>query len=643
MKFDCKIAFIFILIFIAGKFCLAQSLIYNYTGNAETYIVPNNVKSILFDAQGAVGGSAEKSAGGYGGRVQGKIAVTPGMVFYIHIGGQGLSSNNKDTHGGYNGGAGGNYYSGSGGGATDIRLGNDDLSSRIIVAGGGGGAFENYGSKNDSKGGDGGGLVGGNGFTAGNNNNAIGGQGGGSIIKNTDANGSILWGIQGELGQGSSPVGAYGGGGGGGYYGGTGGNWSGGGGGSSYASQVVNSVTHTQGYNKNGDGLLIISPQYEIIPVHKPEVENGDIFLSDNPKPKVGLWFEIFCDVAFKAIADTLLSAKTARSQFSRVPENTSLYQFRRIDLGYSYKLNERFSAEVVIAAADDNGFGHFFSSSVNVKVAKLRWKNIFKGTDLIMGQLYTPAFHDMSEQIWSYRSIERTISDVYRTPEIDLGMALQGTISKKKNIGYKVMIGNGNAQRAETDRYKWFYGDIYGKFLQNRLVLDFYADYEKILWNPNWHRDRQMNKLFIAYTVPKITIGFEAFINTLMGDNIAIKSDGITTDTLTTRRIAMSFFVRGSLYKNKLGYFARYDRHNWGTSINTSVYQTFNSQTPFYENATNQQFLTFGVDYKPYENIHFMPNVYYNYYENVSAINYGADNKGAGLTYRITLAYLFT
>src|SRR5579871_3087960 len=49
---------------------LSQVVNFSYTGKVQTYLVPKDVTSIYVDLQGAPGGEALNSRGGYGGRVQ---------------------------------------------------------------------------------------------------------------------------------------------------------------------------------------------------------------------------------------------------------------------------------------------------------------------------------------------------------------------------------------------------------------------------------------------------------------------------------------------------------------------------------------------------------------------------------------------
>ena len=190
-----------------------------FTHAEQSCIVPAGVHSLQIEAIGANGGlGAGQNWGGswvYGGAgglgafvLTPPIAVTPGEVFYVEVGGVGGSfdasqiGQNDAGQGGWNGGGGGGLgilagYSGGGGGASDVQtvscaqvcdqgLGFGTfvaLASRIVVAGGGGG------------GGSGGAADGGSSTTR-------GGDGGGAGLAGADA---TISGTQGITGLGGAP------------------------------------------------------------------------------------------------------------------------------------------------------------------------------------------------------------------------------------------------------------------------------------------------------------------------------------------------------------------------------------------------------------------------------------------------------
>jgi hypothetical protein len=232
---------------------------FNYTGNIQTFTVPQGINSIIVEAYGAQGGSNSNgtSIGGKGGYSIATIPVTSGETLNIYVGGQGTSVTSSPS-GGYNGGGGLNAsgYGGTGGGASDVRRGTS-LNDRIIVAGGGGGhGWVNYALS----GGGGGGLSGTDGETYSSYPNAAG-KGGTQTAGG--AKGTVSGGTQtdGTFGQGGMGYGdgAGGGGGGGGWYGGGGSVFFCGGGGSGYVNYPGNTNTNMQTGVKTGNGQVTIT------------------------------------------------------------------------------------------------------------------------------------------------------------------------------------------------------------------------------------------------------------------------------------------------------------------------------------------------------------------------------------------------
>ncbi len=223
-------------------------------GSAQYWTVPSGVTSIRIEAFGAQPGSD----GGLGGEASGTLAVSPGQVLSVLVGG----------HGGFNGGG---YAPGPvGGGASDVRVAPYDLADRVIVGGGGGGLGEVYSPLLNPpfqyvSGGAGG-------WPAGSGGSLGGVEGGGGTSSSGGAGGSG-GGEPGTLGAGGdgAPVdGEFsgGGGGGGGYYGGGGGGFysvlgvsegtGAGGGGSSFFINGCSSAACPSGVN-SGDGYVTIT------------------------------------------------------------------------------------------------------------------------------------------------------------------------------------------------------------------------------------------------------------------------------------------------------------------------------------------------------------------------------------------------
>lgn len=238
-----------------------RSLTFSYTGSAQTWTVPPGVTELVVDIAGAAGGDeyAPGNTIAKGGRVQGTLAVSPGDVFRIYVGGQGGTATNSTTGtAGWNGGGTGGTGAGGGGGATDLRVNGTALTDRVVVAGGAGGNGGNWGTTGKSGGGHGG-DPGGAGQNGGGVVFGTGGGAGSSSSGGTGFNAGTLG--QGGTGQTSSFRG--GGGGGGGAYGGggasAGGSGASGGGGGGGGSELSNltSASDTDDY-RAGNGYAVI-------------------------------------------------------------------------------------------------------------------------------------------------------------------------------------------------------------------------------------------------------------------------------------------------------------------------------------------------------------------------------------------------
>lgn len=409
--------------------------------------------------------------------------------------------------------------------------------------------------------------------------------------------------------------------------------------------------------------------------------------------PQRRLWGYAFGDEYYDAHGDA--ANRGAETQYNGVPTYRNAFQFRRMYLGYDYEISKKFKAEVLLASEPNANTGVVSATSTStttvtgatgvtakttttttttvsngdnlvdgkmafwIKNFNLRVRDVWNGTDFVIGEMGTPGFalnepgtngpNSLSEATWAYRSIEKTITDFHKNNSYDLGAALQGTFDPAtKNFGYVAMIGNNStssllgAANANTGFYKIFYGDIWAKFFKQHLYIDFYADYAKTAGAtyaiPG--QEHNMYKIFVSYISKPVTIGVEAYTQTIAaGVNSVTPAPAVTTPEDATVQ-GFSIWVRGPIVKN-LNYFARYDTYNPNTNFNTADTYTVNTNYGSYNPTVKEQFYTAGLDYNPIKNVHFMPNFWLVDYTNQGPTAATVANDHT-LVFRATFFYTF-
>ena len=393
------------------------------------------------------------------------------------------------------------------------------------------------------------------------------------------------------------------------------------------------------------------------------------------------IWGYVFGDYYYKSKADSL--NRGGSNQYSGIPQSRNAFQFRRIYLGYDYNYNSKFSAELLLAAEDNfpayNPPGTATSSGDQlgnnkeaffIKLADVRVKNLFPGSDLVLGEQTTPSFALLSERIWNYRSVERTIADIRRTPSYDMGAGLQGHYAHGA-IGYNLLVANGSSDKPASSSFKWFYGDIWASLLNHSLIIDLYADYQRLNWTSSWHHDRSMLKGFIAYNTSPITVGVEGFINNIRHDTKATiaGSNPAAYDTIATKANGISFYAHGDIVSTKLRWFARVDLYNPNSKVNNSLYTAYAGisspsayMTPGYkfsyagsttgaptaetstgDPTSKETFITAGFDFMPFKDIHFEPNIWYVHYASQLTNTYaGWGPNNEDVVWRLTFFFVF-
>ncbi|OGU76471.1 MAG: hypothetical protein A2V93_03390 [Ignavibacteria bacterium RBG_16_34_14] len=324
-------------------------------------------------------------------------------------------------------------------------------------------------------------------------------------------------------------------------------------------------------------------------------------------------FYNIFRDNNIDSLGNVILPGK----------KDFNGFQFRRIYFTYDYKISEtfdtRFRIEADQLANTSNG-----KIGVALKDAYLKWKNIFDGSDIILGLQPQPAF-EISEAIWGFRSLEKTILDLRGiVPSRDLGISLKGMFDNSGNINYWVMIGNNSGNSPEIDKYKRFYGHLYFKPLTNFYVT-VYGDLKirpSLKVNSVTLNNNDITTaLFAGYSEKDIfSVGVESFLQ--------IRENG--------------FFEQGAtslIYqtKNALGISA-FGSYNFSSMIGAVVrFDHFDPNIDSDFKGDSRNFYILSLVFKPEAAVSIMPNLLYETYESTNGNNYDASVTG-----RITFYYSF-
>jgi hypothetical protein len=294
--------------------------------------------------------------------------------------------------------------------------------------------------------------------------------------------------------------------------------------------------------------------------------------------------------------------------------ENYNGFQFRRIYFTFENNLNDDIKVRLRLEAETGKTTSSGLISPF-VKDAYLEWANLLPYHKAVIG-LASPPTWELSEAIWGYRSIEKTIMDLNKIRSSrEMGVGLKGALDMNSRVNHHFMIGNGEGYKgAENDKYKLFMYSLW--FVPTEgLTLQVYADYQRLdnerFLNPST-ADTSFVKVndmvfkgFIAYETPQFTIGVEGFQH--------IKKN----DVNDSQKMGLSLF--GSAIPKP------------GTKF--KVFGRFDYWDPDTDSDNNEESLLIGgLDFIPAGNVHILPNVLIR--------SYAEDGKDRDVTARVTFLY---
>lgn len=356
-------------------------------------------------------------------------------------------------------------------------------------------------------------------------------------------------------------------------------------------------------------------------------------------KPGGKIWGYAFGDYAYKLHADKELRGNI---QYSGLAQDYNSFNFRRIYLGYDYQFTPHISSQFLLAhesSAEGNPNNPDVLSNGNrgvyIKAMNLRFKNVIPRATIVVGQQSTPTFATLADGIWGYRSIEKTIADMRGiSSSTDLGIGVFGRIGKNENLGYELMVGNNNGAKLENNNFKKLYTSLYVYLFHKKVVVQGNYETAKTALSPV-PKNSSTFRLFAAYKTPATTVGVEAFTQVRSNNNSFLR--GVADTAFTDAQASgISFFVTQQLVKEKLRAFARLDAFT-----PDQQYKADRNYLGGY-NTNNELFATIGLDYMPHNNIHIMPNIWLDQFQNKAPGATGALKKDYDFVGRITLYFLF-
>ncbi len=338
-------------------------------------------------------------------------------------------------------------------------------------------------------------------------------------------------------------------------------------------------------------------------------------------KPSGKLWGLAFGDFYNKIGGDTIINF--GESEFAKTKKSQTSISLRRIYLGYDYGISQNFTAHLLFEASDGILTAGGDRTSL-IKSCNLEWKNFLPKHTLYIGQVGTTSF-SLAEKTWAYRSVEKVFGDARKLlPSNDLGIRISSLFKLetegKNKVGYHVMWATGKGSKPEDNNLEKAYAGFDASLLDAKVLLALNYDYEDQLYIPTGGSKHVLKSIrslegFIAYQHKLFTVGVEYVSQTQKNqviDTTGFIATGKNKDTLDYKPMGLSIFARGTILKDKLYAFARYDIYNKG-------YQK-GYKMPSIATYYNEGFLTVGLDYTPTNNVHFIPNIWMNSYTDMRA-----------------------
>jgi len=367
----------------------------------------------------------------------------------------------------------------------------------------------------------------------------------------------------------------------------------------------------------------------------------------------------VFGDYFYNIARDTAIG-KLKPAIVSPGTKDFQGFQIRRIYLTYDYDFSERFTSRFRVEGntiASQGGSSAVASrlsgsslSQLFIKDAWLKWKNIFHGSDLIFGIQPTAAY-DISESVWQYRALEKTIMDLRGIiPSRDMGVSLRGKFDDPGMFQYWFMFAGNSGQDDATNKYKRLSLNLQVKPV-NKVIVTLFGDFRTL---PNVNDPTSKTAppatvannvmtyaLFAAYNDPDaLTVGVEGFLQTQQNAQATSATDK-TLKSLSQ----LGFTVFGVwAFDPEWSAIVRYDLYNPDTDSSVPFAGTV--VAPGWAASLNRNYIIAGLAFKPEKNVQIIPNVQYESYQTprnvVASPTASVASIDASVTARVTFYWVF-
>lgn len=342
----------------------------------------------------------------------------------------------------------------------------------------------------------------------------------------------------------------------------------------------------------------------------------SSLFAQDDSGGKISGY--MFGDYFYNVLRDSTIDDVSNKALSGQKDLNG--FQFRRIYFTYDYKISDKFSTRLRLESQTAVGVDNTLFLTF-IKDAYLQWKEIFGGSNLVFG-IQPPPTYTVTESVWGYRSLEKTIMDLRKIASSrDFGISLKGKLISNGKVNYWIMYGNGSAFESEGDKYKRVYAHL--DFLPNEnFRITVYGDYkfkpEKDFSGTSYNNDALLTSLFLGYQEKNnFSVGLETFLQTNNND--------VSNNSTVSNRNTLGISAFGSYnFSETLAGILRYD------------YFDPNISGDFKGDSRN--FVVAGMEIKLHDKVSIMPNLEYETYETpVNGVSIDPS-----LTARLTFYYEF-